>query len=272
MKNLLRLITDTTVYREISQWSSVRLLGTYFLLYSVVAIATAGSYFAFTQPELQSSAQNAWQNLAASWPENLVLQYKNGELSASPSATIKVAYPEQIPPTEGLPSTLLTLSTETEERPTENDSLIVITKKELGTLEAPGTYQWLSLSEIFESNEMTLNKTFVEEQTPGVHSLITIGTKVLGLLIFIGTAIFLPLIRAAVASLFAFLTPTIFGMFGNSKNWKVAWKVGLILLPLAEAAQLAISTLTRPNSLHIFWIIWLLMIVLVNACNQRKIG
>lgn len=270
MKDLARLLTDTTVYREVSNWSRLRLLATYVSLYLVVGVISVGAYLAFTKPELQNQAHTSWGELVQAWPENLVIQYKNGELSASPSATLQVAYPSNIP-REGLPSTLLTLDTKTSERPTNTESLIVVTKTELGTQDSPGSYRWLPLSEVFESNELTFNRSFLNEQTPMAEDFISFSLKAAALFVFVGTAVLLPLVRLAIATVFTLFTPHIFTLFGNSKEWKTVWKVGFVLLPLAELAQVLVSLLTRPHSLHIFWIIWLIMIVLVNFCNPKRI-
>lgn len=246
-------------------------MGTYFFLYVIVGILSTGAYLTLTQPNWQAQGNKTWQELVSAWPEDFTLTYKDETLSASPSSTIKVGYPSGIPLANGLPSSLLTLNTQTTERPTENDSLIVVTSKELGTLEQPGTYHWLPLSQVFEKSELTVDRTFIEEQTPAAQAFISFALKLVAVLVFVSTAFLLPLVRLAVATIFTVFTPSIFRLFDNTKDWKAVWKVGIVLLPLAELAQLIVANLTRPNSLHVFWIIWLLMIVLVNVCNPKRI-
>lgn len=269
MKNIFRLLTDTSVYREIPKWSYSHVILVLFLGYLIAATLKTSAYFVQTYAKLQQFGQQNWQQLTARWPESLVFSYSQGTLTASPSAEIKLPYPEGIP-TEGLPSTFLTFSP-TDTRPTETESIIIATQKEIGVFETPGNYQWSAYQELAPNESAIFDREKLQSTTPAVEAAWNTTLKILGAGLFFLTLLVLPLGRVLTALLFSIFLPSVFHAFGNTRKWSAIWKIILVTLPIAEIAQGILSFATHQNPLRIFWIIWLGIILVINITNQKKI-
>ncbi len=277
MRDFFRLFSDTSVYREIAFWSKTQTFFTFFLLYFFVGIAQAAQFLLQTKPIWQQQAQETWDNLAEQWPENTTLTYNDGQLQASPSGRITLKYPPTFPEWNTLPKNLVSIDTSVQNKDDfqEKESLLLITAQEMGGFEAPGQYRWISLRDAFPEQEKSdepavfSRETFSTEREH-LNDFISLFSSLWAGGIFIMSVTLLPLIRLAIAGIFSLFLPPVFAAFGNTKTQQKVWRVGFLLLPLAEIARLVVN-LASQSSLSIFWILWIGMIVIVNATNQRKI-
>lgn len=247
------------LFSALSKTSRVLSLVVWYALFSLVLTVN----FAWRiLPQWQAGWQKNWQDLRQNWPEDLVVEYRQGKLSVTPQQVVLLPYPAPLDDRAGEPANLARIDTSAEaENP--GDSLLFIQGE---TITAQSS---LPLTEVLGTTDWRLTKVDLEYLDASVLEGISVLGRGLVAAHFILAWLALLLVRLLGLLLYAWLGQTFFWLTGLRWSYRKVYGVGLVALLPAETVQLLVNLLYQEKALPLFWWAWLAIMGAV-AWGNRK--
>jgi hypothetical protein len=248
-------VTDIAFYRLAVHLSS-RFVWSYVLVsYALLATLSTLFFAVRTLPQLEQQAFTTADKVVAQLPNNFAFRYQDYQLTASPSA-LTLNYPDN---TEATPSEHLIALDTTVDAPASPTALLSFGRQQL-KINTNGTIQTFSYQEIFgvdtysftKSDWPTVRLQWQTEWKQATPTLI-MGfwlTSWLGVLA----------LRLLFLIIYAWLGQSwLRWHWRPAPNYAETYRVGLLLLIVAEALARLIHMLYPDNNWIGLWIIWLIL-------------
>ncbi len=271
LRVLWQLHTNTSVYRFIVESSRKTIITLLLTYYALFAVASSLLWLTLNGPQLSEKGFSAWKELQNAWPQDLEARYIDGTLSLLPQQKFELPYPAVLTRPEGFPSLLGTVDTSVSEAPGESTSLFFLSSRSL-TAYQDGETTSTPLSEMLPTQDWTVNKQTLQENDGLVRRVLNSFVQLATPFIFLTAFGLVPLVRMLLLVPFAWLSLSLLGLTGNRMNYGRAYRLGLSLLPAAETTQLLLTALYPTLQLHVFWWIWLALLVLISVMNRKQLS
>jgi hypothetical protein len=252
----------------------MRVLIVYTLMASLLlSFGHATRFWYQDAPLLESQAESAWQELVESWPQNLKLRYADQTWFMTPDEPVRVSYPKAWPRPDGWPEYLLTLlPVEPEAISAIIPSLVVAGPTTLQVRspgqDVPQTLRW---SEILPQQDILLDKGRILEATPQGAVWARLAVEQITLFIFLWKFIGIWILRLLGLLFYTWLAQMLWTLRGRKYKFWSVYKMGLLIVPVAEAVMLIWQTLAPRAPLPLsFWWIWLLILAVIILTAPRK--
>lgn len=263
-QTIVKSLTDLNFYAEILNTQLRFSLKILLLFYLLLGAILAGIFTLKDVPRLQNTLDETRAELIANYPENLVFDWQNEQLSSNWPEPVVVPFPSTLQPLDTAPKNLAIIDTTIDDAPANANSLIYITRSKLFVNSMQGNWTDAELKDLIENESIHIDKTHVIQTAESSKTLQNEALSFLPWLAFLLFSIGTFFFRLLSTLLNALIVQLVFQIMNKKLSYKKVFQLCLhALIPAELIYQISILTfpnLTFPMFGLAFWLIMSLVV------------
>lgn len=263
-KSLIGSLSDLNYYVEILNTPlrfSLKFVAWFYLFLGILLTLI---FVVKDLPQINSDINATRSELVTNYPDTLVFNWKDGQLSSNAEQPITVSYPSVFPPSERLPKNLALIDTDTDVAPENLNVLFFVNRSKLFINSLQGNWAEVDLVKAIEVQSATIDKTKIVELAESSKETQREAISVLPGLILIKETVGLFLSRIFILLLNSLIIQLIFQILNKPLTYKKVFQLGLhALIPAELLYQYSVLLFPQLGFSMFSLTFWLIMVLII---------